>query len=344
MTKKKLTTKPKAVTRDDKMRRLDRHYSEYTGSEISIRHAFMGFLISREAKGCTKATLDAYKRFYKKLIAFTNEENPVDVLQDDIGQVAFKLSLGKVSEQTVNHYLRSYRAFGNYCEEQGYLDGFKCSFKEITPPVKEVYTDKEIDKLLVRPKADKFTEFRNYITIVLLTGTAARLNTILNIKLKDVDIEQRQIVFNTIKNRTPVIMPLSKFACMELKEYIKRYRTNRYDDNGALVDISEEEYLLCNEYGEQLTRSGMEKSIKLYNKRRGVNKSSIHLFRHTYAKNWIKNGGDIISLQKILTHSEMDMVKRYANLYNTDLRKKADEFSTLSQHKRRSGKTLNSQK
>lgn len=52
------------------------------------------------------------------------------------------------------------------------------------------------------------------------------------------------------------------------------------------------------------------------------------------------SGGDIITLAQVLTHSELDMVKRYANLYNTDIKSAIMEHSSIAQMKTKSGKTI----
>jgi integrase/recombinase XerD len=62
-------------------------------------------------------------------------------------------------------------------------------------------------------------------------------------------------------------------------------------------------------------------AIGKYNQKRGVNKTSVHLFRHTFAKNWITNGGDIFRLQKILGHSSIEMVKEYVEMFSDDLKR-----------------------
>jgi integrase/recombinase XerD len=65
--------------------------------------------------------------------------------------------------------------------------------------------------------------------------------------------------------------------------------------------------------------------------RRGVEKTSIHLFRHTFSKKWIKNGGDIFRLQKILGHSSMKVVREYVNMFNDDLKDNFDRFNPLEE-------------
>ena len=80
------------------------------------------------AKSNSKATIDSYLRFHKKYIAWI-EEAPVELLSSDTTQFSFIIYLkahGAKSQQTVNHYLRSMRVWGNWCEDKGYIKGFKC--------------------------------------------------------------------------------------------------------------------------------------------------------------------------------------------------------------------------
>jgi len=60
-------------------------------------------------------------------------------------------------------------------------------------------------------------------------------------------------------------------------------------------------------------------------------KTGVHLFRHTFAKKWIQNGGNIFSLQKILGHSSLDMVKEYVSLFSEDIRHDYDKYNPLSE-------------
>lgn len=340
MASKKKLTRYNPISEAKKILQLEERLAEWTGKEYTIKYCYLGFRVKQEEKGNSKATIDFYDRFYKKLCNYlatvdTNaEECPINILTIEGTQLFFIKSLGDINQQTINSYLRGYRAFGNFCEQEGYISGFNCSIKEKEPPIKQVYTNSELQRLLIRPDIEDFTEFRNYAIINLLLATGARCNTIINLKVKDIDLDEGRVVFNTTKSGKVVVLGLEKKARLVLMEYISIWRN--------ADDVSEDDWLFCNQYGEKLTRNGLNKAIANYNKRRGVEKTSLHLFRHTFAKNWITSGGDIITLSKVLTHSELDMVKKYANLYGSDITAEIEEHSTLSNLRTKSGKTLNS--
>lgn len=64
----------------------------------------------------------------------------------------------------------------------------------------------------------------------------------------------------------------------------------------------------------------------------GGKKTSIHLFRHTFARKYLVDcGGNAFTLQKLLGHSMLDMTMHYCAIYDVDLVKNFDEFSSLSQ-------------
>jgi integrase/recombinase XerD len=140
---------------------------------------------------------------------------------------------------------------------------------------------------------------------------------LINIRVEDIDFINNMVYIKTTKDRKPLIIPLSETIISILKEYINiRKREN-------------EDYLFCNAYGQQLNRNAISDNLRSYNRRRGVTTTGIHRFRHTFAKNWILNGGDIFRLQKILGHSDMEVVRNYVNMFTNDLQKDFNEFNPL---------------
>lgn len=341
-----MASKKKQLTPDQKKTRLDKRFVD-DDNEYTVEYCWKAFIVNRQTRGNSEASLDAYRRFYKKLCAMIAPDPetglgvknmPIGIIDEDAFKAIFIQSLknkngSPVNQQTINHYLRSYRAFGNYCEEEGYiLKGFSLPIKEVDPPIKEVYTEAELKKLLKEPSIENFVDFRSYAIITLILTTGARSNTILNIKVGDFDPETGYITFNTTKAHRTIREGLDSKCVDVLRRYVERWRS--FDTTKS------SDYLFCNVYEEQMSRATLCKAIKDYNTSRGVEKTSIHLFRHTFAKMWIQSGGDIITLSKVLTHSELEMVKRYSNLYSSDVKAEVEQHSAISQLSPHKGKSI----
>lgn len=108
---------------------------------------------------------------------------------------------------------------------------------------------------------------------------------------------------------------------IRLQEYLRQR-------GGEDTDI-----LFPSESNSKLVGTSIAHDLARYNRNRGVEKISAHLFRHTFAKNWILQGGDPLRLQKVLGHATLTMSQHYANLYRTDLKKGFEEFNLLSRLK-----------
>ena len=119
------------------------------------------------------------------------------------------------------------------------------------------------------------------------------------------------------KNRKQQVIPLSESLSAILQEYLE------------IRGGEPEDYLFCNDYGKQSAVRTYQQLVHNYNIKHNVNKTSCHLFRHTFAKHWIINGGDIFRLQKIMGHSTLDMTKEYVTLFGNDLQIDFERFNPL---------------
>jgi len=211
----------------------------------------------------------------------------LQIINDFIMEMKKSGSLNNIS---INSYLAGMRAFINYCAKLGYTEPFQITILKTTKKVKETYTDSELYILLKKPdiKKCKFSEYRDWVFINYLLGTGNRLSTIINIKISDIDFDGDVIILKKTKNRNQQIVPISNSLKIILLEYLK-YRKGTSED-----------YLFCNSIGEKLNTDCMKASIRKYNLSRGINKTSIHLFRHTFAKNWILNGRRCFQIAKII--------------------------------------------
>ena len=315
------------------------------------------FINEQEARRNSPYTIKHYKqtfRIFYEFLAFEYCENPEDIekmhakvpdenalevygkmfpililenddLQKDFGE--YLTEVREVSEQTVLAYFRDYRAFMYYAMEQKIITPFAITVKDKEPPIKNTYTEVEIKKLLRKPDSDSFEEQRNWVMVNYFLGTGNRLQTVINLKVGDIDFEEGFININVQKSGKTTRLGLTKKLSKVLKEYIYYYRS---DENGEPLVT---DYLFPTRNNEKITPQAAKMAIRAYNLNRGVQKTSIHLFRHTYAKTWIVSGGDLASLQKALGHSSLKMVQRYANLYATDVKDKMEQYGALNQQR-----------
>ena len=288
--------------------------------------AFEQFIQSKAVMNISEETIKHYQCCYKYFKGFFGENRDCEeITQQAIFDYLMHIKKTKphVKQKTVNTYIRGLRAIFYYMMENGYMQEFKITLPRVEETIKETYTDYEIQVLIKKPdlKSCTFAEYRNWVLVCYFIATGNRLGTVCNLKISDLNFYDNEILIRRTKNKKQQIVPMSTELKNILQEYL-RYRKGEPD-----------EWLFITAYGLQMTRDSMDNAIYHYNRRRGVQKTSVHLFRHTFAKNWIMNGGDIFRLQKILGHSTLDMVKNYVAIYGGDLKRDYDRYSLLDQAK-----------
>lgn len=197
------------------------------------------------------------------------------------------------------------------------MNGFDFPLLKQDKEIKEPYTDAELKRLLARPRSSSWVEWRMWAAVNYMVGTGNRVSTVLNIRIRDIDFRENTIRLTTVKNRRQQIIPLSKALKAVLKDYLKTW------------DYNIDDYLFPSYEGKQLARRSFQGALVRYNTARGVSKTSAHLFRHTYAKNFIMAGGGMVQLQTLLGHSTMDMTRHYVNIYGMELHRDYERLNPL---------------
>ena len=78
-----------------------------------------------------------------------------------------------------------------------------------------------------------------------------------------------------------------------------------------------------------MQRSTCYGMLYAYNKGRGVATTGIYRYRHTFAKQWILSGGNVVALSRMLGHSDLSITQNYVNLLVSDLAKQVEEINLL---------------
>lgn len=77
--------------------------------------------------------------------------------------------------------------------------------------------------------------------------------------------------------------------------------------------------LFATKVGSHIERNSLGNMLEATARRAGVPNPTIHRFRHTFAINFLRNGGNVLELQQLLGHEKLDTVRIYASLAQVDL-------------------------
>jgi len=124
-----------------------------------------------------------------------------------------------------------------------------------------------------------------------------RKGEILNLKWKDINLEDDYILVRHSKNNESRIIPISE----HLKSVLQKHKT----------DDKQDDYLFC--YHDKKPMESIYKSFGTALKKSGIKKCTIHSLRHTFATRAIMAGVDIVTVQELLGHKTIAMTKRYAH-------------------------------
>ena len=290
-------------------------------NDLTVLEAFAYFIRKCRVKNLSPQTIKTYDDKLKRFIEFVGEDTPISNISSDlIDEYILELREDEdINDVTIATLLRHLRAFIYYCQECGYVEHFKIHIPKAEKKLKETYTTEELERLLAKPDVNRcnFTEFKTWTFENYLIATGNRLSTALSIKIGDIDFDNGVIRMSKTKNRKQQIIPLSNSLALVLKEYLE-IRGGNADD-----------YLFCNNYGEKACERTYQQLVQRYNTKRNVNKSSIHCFRHTFAKHWILNQGDLARLKTILGHSSIAVTNEYLQMFGQDLQMDFERFNPL---------------
>lgn len=222
---------------------------------------------------------------------------------------------GQLSGYTINGYLRALRAFWAWLEREELIeDNPFARIKIPRPPVKVIPTFTEEQLLQFFAAIDIATPagYRDFTIALTLLDTGMRCSELTGLRLDDVNLDGRLLkVWG--KGSRERLVPIGSKLQRALWKYITRVRPEpaapRYDQVFLTRD------------GRPLTKDRLEAIIERYGVKAGITgvRVSPHTFRHTMAVTFIRSGGDIFSLQRIMGHSSLEVLRTYVNLAQADV-------------------------
>ena len=258
-------------------------------------------------------TIHVFNKFFdKKRLAG-------EIGEETIENYVINLRDSGVRDTTIKTYIGGLRTVLYFFMAKEWIEEFKIKVPKTVKRIKDIYTDDELRRLLQKPNMKKcsFAEYRNWVLVNYFIGTGQRENSVINIKIGDFDLDNGIVKLAATKNKKQTLLPLGDNLISILRDYLK------------IRGGSGEDYAFCTDRGEKMTSSCIICAIRCYNRSRGVSKTSIHLFRHTFATNWVRQNGDIVKLQHVLCHEDLKTTQKYLNVTLDDLINGYQEMNPL---------------
>ncbi|MFC2016777.1 tyrosine-type recombinase/integrase [Chloroflexota bacterium] len=227
-----------------------------------------------------------------------------------------------LSSATIHGHVRTLRAFFNWLVVEGLAQNNPA--RDLKPPkvtrkVVSTLSDEEIEAILNTFNISP-SDARNQTLFMILLDTGLRIGELVNLKMDDVHMDEGYLKVMG-KGKKERIVPIGNNAQKVLQRYLFRFRpkpTNPVTDN-VFLSVS----------SKALTENSMKLMFTRLSKRSGVYRLHAHLCRHTFATRFLINGGDVFSLQQILGHSTLEMVRHYVNLASSHIAIQHQKFSPL---------------
>lgn len=272
-----------------------------------LTDAIHGFYLYMIAANYSPITVKNYRTFLLCMVKQVGNVEIENLKKDNITDFLQSLRNNGKSEATVYAYWRTIRSFYNWASTELNL----MRPDNITPPnfsTKPVipFTYAEISKL-IKHSGSK----RNTVMILLLLDTGLRVSEAARLTINDVNLETGIVQVRAWHNGRKSKSRIVKIGYLTRKT-VWSYLASRKDP------IQSNAPLLATKDGKPLDRNGIAKILKRIAAVAGIN-CHPHKFRHTFAIEYLRNGGDIFTLQELLGHSSLVMVRHYLSLSQADI-------------------------
>lgn len=280
---------------------------------------FEQFIHEREyIANVSPKTLELYRRCF----AWLPRERPT---QTELKNVVVQLRKRGLSPAGCNIIIRTCNAYLHWLHDPNGKCGPGCKHPRIPRVIEPrqvmpTLDDKQIHKLVTyRPRGKRFFERRLHLVILMLLDTGARIGELLKLLVVDVNLDDCVVVLDG-KGRRQRLVPFS----LELRRAIFCFVRD--------FKLQADSLLFGTNRGREMQHRNIYRAIVDHCRMLGFEppKRAIHAFRHSFALGYVRRGGSVFHLQRMLGHTTLEMSRRYCNLTVEDLKASHEKLTPLN--------------
>ena len=294
---------------------------------MKFRVAKRLFLQSKESSYLSLRTIEYYDSWLTQFCLYLTDreiEAVEEVFAEDIeGYLLYLRNEKEIKGISVHGAFRAIRAWFNYLQKREYIE--KNPVKKVDAPkveqkVARTFTAKEIKQMLSIFDKNTFHGIRDFTILSVFFGTGLRKQEVCNLNIVDVNFDTTFIKVHGKGNKERLV-PMGFGIVKIIRDYMKWRKYIETDENALFTTVE----------GKRIGLWTMQSIFRRIKKKSGLTgeRISCATSRHTFAKDYLLNGGDIFSLQKILGHSNIATTKKYLNLNENEVREQYQKFNPL---------------
>jgi len=305
---------------------------------MQLSKAIEGYNFSALADGYSQLTLITYRSALGTLLEYMGDKEVQAITTEDLRSfMTFLVTQYKperrnnarntepLSTASMHRYWKAMRSFFKWAEKDLGTERPDLAIKMPAWESKEIipFTEDEVKALLKgceyanvpagKRKAYKFrrpSALRDKAIILTLLDTGIRVGELTRLRVSDANLENGEVYVRPfhVKKTHSRTTYLGKVARKALWRYLVERGSTRPDE--PLFTTNEDK---------PLTRQRVLSMLSRLGKSTGVSNVHPHRFRHTFSIQYLRNGGDIMTLKRLLGHKRLEMVNHYLNIASTDV-------------------------
>jgi site-specific recombinase XerD len=280
--------------------------------QSDLAHDVTAFLVDRQARGLAQRSIDYYSDELRYLCAYL-ESRGVGRVQDVSADVLrqYLVDLGqRRNPGGVHCAYRAARAFLRWVWTE-YELAPPCPIVKVRAPKLpqeplEPLPLPNLKAMLSTCQRRTWAGDRDRALLLCLLDTGARASEFVGLDVADVNVSTGSVIIRKGKgNKTRVA-----FLGAQSRRELLRYLRHRPDAAGALW---------AGHDGQRLSYAGLRQVVRRRAIAAGVAVPSLHSFRRAFALACLRGGMDVYSLQKLMGHAGLDVLRRYLAQTEADL-------------------------
>ena len=269
------------------------------------------FINEKKVINSSDNTISTYIYVLDMFYEYIIESEKLELITDIDKEIILKFLTCNVTHSNSTQILKLavVKSFFIFIDEQEELEGFfEHRFKKIN--IKK--EDKEVDALseeevvklikIIKPKKSSFNSIRDSLLIKIILYTGIRASECLSIRLEDISLIEENLykikIFGKGSKERYVYITADK-----IKEELQELTEQEYINN----------YIAITNRGNRVTRIGLYNMISNKMKKALINKSGVHILRHTFARTLVNKNINLVTISELLGHSDITITaKTYA--------------------------------